>query len=257
MPQDRPAGDGPRLDIIVPAYNEGENIVPVVRSLGRSVHTAFRVLICYDHDGDTTLTALAAHPTEGVEIVPVRNRGQGAFGAVVTGFAASTAPVVLVFPADDDYNAPRIDAMVRAFARGYDIVCASRLMRGGSMTGCPWLKYLLIRISAFALHRVARVPTHDPSNGLRFFSRRVIDTIPLDSTEGFTYSIEYLVKAHRLGWRIAELPAEWHQRVRGRSRFRAIRWLPGYLRWFRYAFATAFLRRGPETVRLVAATSAQ
>ena len=48
---------------------------------------------------------------------------------------------------------------------------------------------------------------------------------------GFAYSIELLVKAHRLGWPIAEVPFLWHERKAGQSRFRTLRWLPAYLRW--------------------------
>jgi len=72
--------------------------------------------------------------------------------------------------------------------------------------------------------------------------------VPLESTEGFTYSIELLVKCHRLGWRIGEVPVEWHERKTGLSRFRVIGWLPAYFRWFKYAFETTYLKRGPEAV---------
>jgi hypothetical protein len=58
------------------------------------------------------------------------------------------------------------------------------------------------------------------------------------------------VKAHRLGWRIAEVPVRWFERRHGASRFQVIKWLPAYLRWYVYAFATTFLRRPPHTVTL-------
>jgi dolichol-phosphate mannosyltransferase len=238
------------IDIVIPVYNEGANIVRVLESLKQHVRTPFRVLICYDHDEDDTLRALDDYRSEGFELVLAKNRGKGVFGAIVTGFAECTAPAVLVFPADDDFNAPRLDAMFEAFAAGCDIVCASRFIPGGRMAGCPWLKAVFVRSSALVLHHLARVPTHDASNGFRLFSRRVIGSIPLESTEGFTYSIELLVKVHRLGWRVGEVPVEWFERTKGRSRFRVLKWLPAYLVWFRYAFATTYLRRGPETVPL-------
>jgi dolichol-phosphate mannosyltransferase len=236
----------PELDIIVPVYNEGASIGGALRSLADHVKTPFRVLICYDGDDDDTLPALAPFEQAGMEIVRVKNRGRGAFGAVVTGFAESRAPAILVFPADDDYNAPRLDAMVQKFKEGCDIVCASRFMPGGRMVGCPPLKAAIVRSSAFVLHHVARLPTHDPSNGFRLFSRRVLEMLPLESTEGFTYSIELLVKARRRGWRIGEVPVEWYERKSGRSRFQVIRWLPAYFTWFAYAFETTYLRRGPD-----------
>jgi glycosyltransferase involved in cell wall biosynthesis len=237
------------LDIVIPVYNERENILRVLDSLDASVRTPCRVLICYDRDEDDTLPVVRAYAPRHLEIGYVKNRGKGAFGAVVTGFEDSSAPAVLVYPADDDYNAHRIDAMVEKFREGCDIVAASRFMPGGVMKGAPPLKAALVRSSAFALHYVARLPTHDPSNGLRLFSQRVIRSIPLESTRGFTYSIELLVKCHRLGWRIGEVAVEWHERNAGSSRFQVVKWLPDYLHWFGYAFKTTYLLRGPSTVR--------
>lgn len=253
MSSERP--QQPELDVVIPVYNEGENIVPVFDSLSRHVRTAFRVLICYDHESDNTLPVVRQYRSDTFPIELVKNRGRGALGAVLTGFAAGTTPAVLMYPADDDYNAPQIDRMMELYRNGCDIVAASRFVPGGCMKGCPWLKAALVRSSAFVLHHFARLPTHDPSNGLRIFSRRVLDTIPIESTVGFAYSIELLVKAHRLGWRIGEVPAEWHERRAGKSRFQVLKWVPQYLVWFGYAFATTFFFRGPRTVELKPAPS--
>lgn len=239
----------PQVDVIIPVHNEGRSIVRSLESLRKNVHSRFRVLICYDSDEDDTLVPLRSYQRDDLEYVLIKSDGQGPHDAVVTGFRESTAPAVLVFPADDDHNSARLDVMVEAFERGSDIVCASRFMPGGSMSGCPFPKSMLVRVSALLLRFVARVPTHDPSNGFRLFSRRVLDSIPIESTRGFTYSIELLVKCHRLKWLVSEIPVVWYERTQGRSRFRVFRWLPAYLRWFSYAFATTYLRRSPATVR--------
>jgi glycosyltransferase involved in cell wall biosynthesis len=244
-------GDHKReLDIVIPVYNEGKNILPVLDSFKQHVKTSFRVLICYDQETDNTLPVVRSYTQHAFPIELIKNRGRGALGAVLTGFEDSTAPAVLMYPADDDYNAPRIDPMVQEFRRGCEIVVASRFIRGGCMKGCPWLKAALVRSSAFALHYLGRLPTHDPSNGLRIFSRRTLDNIPIESTVGFAYSIELLVKAHRLGWPIGEVPAAWLERRAGKSRFQVLKWVPQYLKWFFYAFATTYLFRGPQTVAL-------
>jgi dolichol-phosphate mannosyltransferase len=242
----------PELDIVIPVYNEGRNIVATLAALKRSVTTPARVLICYDHAEDDTLPAIRAnaHAHAGLAVEFVRNRGRGAHAAVMAGFAASTAPFVLMYPADDDTNAAMLDRMVARARAGCDIVCASRFMPGGAMVGCPLLKAALVRSANFTLRHVARLPTTDASNGFRMFSRRVVERIPVESEAGFCYSIELLVKAHRLGWRIAEVPVRWFERRHGASRFQVIKWLPAYLRWYAYAFATTFLRRPPHTVTL-------
>ncbi len=238
------------LDIVIPVYNEGPNILATLGALVRELKTPARVLICYDFPEDNTLPVVRDNPQvyAGLPIELVRNRGRGAHSAVLTGFTVSTAPFVLVLPADDDFNAARLDSMVAAARGGCDIVCASRFMPGGKMEGCPWLKAVLVRSAAFALHRVALVPTFDSTSGFRLFSRRVIDWIPIESNIGFCYSIELLVKLHRLGWRIGEVPAVWFERQHGASQFKVLQWIPAYLRWFFYAFATTFLRRSPNTV---------
>jgi len=242
----------PEIEFVIPVYNEGPNILATLGALARHVRTPARVLICYDLDEDDTLIAARSNPDiyAGLDVAFVRNPKRGAHGAVMAGFAASSAPIVVVYPADDDFNAGIIDQMASLLREGCDIVCASRFMPGGTMQGCPWLKAILVRTAAFTLNHVAALPTKDPTSGFRMFSRRVIDQIEVESDQGFCYSIELLVKAHRLGWRIAEVPALWFERRHGTSRFRVLKWLPAYLRWFRYAFATTFLRRSSGTVRL-------
>lgn len=237
------------LDVVIPVYNEGRLIARVLNAFARDVRTELRVLLAYDHDDDDTLPGVRRLRLPFV-VTPVKNEGRGVHAAVTTAFRVASAPFVLVWPADDDYNTTRVDFMLERARSGSEIVCASRFMRGGRMVGAPILKALIVRLSALALHQVARLPTHDPSNGMRLFSLRVLRSIPLESTVGFTYSIELLVKCHRLHWAICELPFEWHERETGQSRFRVLRWLPAYFVWFRYAFATTFLRRGPETVGL-------
>jgi dolichol-phosphate mannosyltransferase len=242
----------PQIDIVIPVYNEGANILATLGALARGVKSPARVLICYDREDDDTLPQVRNNPDvySGMEVAFIRNAVRGAHGAVMAGFAASSAPVIVTYPADDDFNADIIDTMADLVRGGYDIVCASRFMPGGTMQGCPWLKAVLVRTAAFALNRVAALPTKDPTSGFRMFSRRVVDQIEIESSQGFCYSIELLVKAHRLGWRIAEIPALWFERRHGTSRFRVLKWLPAYLRWFRYAFATTFLRRSAVTVTL-------
>jgi dolichol-phosphate mannosyltransferase len=250
------SASSPRLDIVIPVYNEGANILQTLGSLLRSVSTPYRVLICYDRDDDDTLTAINDNRQSlaGMHIDFVRNRGRGAHAAVVTGFAASKAPLVLVLTADDDYNAGIIDGMVAKALAGFDIVCPSRFAPGGTMTGCPIAKACVAVIGNLSLYYMTRLPARDATNGFRLFSRRVLDQIVIESDRGFCYSIELLVKCHRLGWPIAEVAAQWHERVRGTSRFRVLHWLPAYGRWYFYALATTYLRRPARTVRLKPAT---
>ncbi len=238
------------VDIVIPVYNEGANIIATLESLRVSLRYRARILICYDDETDDTLNALASYCPSPMDLCLVRNRGRGALMAVTTGFAVVTAPCVIVLPADDDYNAPRLNDMIRRHLEGYEIVAASRFMRGGHVVGGPPVKMMLVRIAGAFMRHVARVPTHDASNGFRLFSKRVIRTIPVESQYGFAYSIELLVKAHRLGWPVSEIPVHWYERKAGQSRFHVFGWLPVYIRWLLFALATTYLRRPPKSVGL-------
>ena len=75
-----------------------------------------------------------------------------------------------------------------------------------------------------------------------------IEQVPVESDRGFCHALELLVKSHRLGWGVGEVPALWFERKHGASRFRVLKWLPAYLRWYGYAFGTTFLRRPANSV---------
>ncbi len=233
--------DAGRVDIVIPVYNEGDSILRVLAAFEREVKSPIRVLICYDHETDTTLAALRAARMK-FEIVPVQNRGKKAHGAVTTGMAFGRGPAVITYMADDDYNTALIDPLIEKFRQGCDVVVPSRFIPGGSMVGCRWYKAFPLRIAAWTLCHIARLPAHDPTNGFRLFSRRLLSAVTIESSVGFTYSIELLAKCHRLGWKVGEVPARWFERSEGKSRFRVFDWSGSYLRWYFYIFGTTFLR---------------
>lgn len=230
------------IDIVIPVYNEGENILHLLQAFEREIQSPIRILICYDHDEDNTLPVLDKCHSR-FEIRRVKNKGKFAHGAVMTGLEYSDAPAVISYMADDDYNAGLIDKMVDLFWQGNDVVCASRFLPGGSMINCPWLKAFLVRAVSLSLYHFGRLPSHDATNAFRLFSRRLLREVKIESTEGFSYSLELLAKCHRLGLQAAEIPAEWYERARGSSRFQVFNWAKAYLRWYLYVFETTYLFR--------------
>ncbi|MDP2704166.1 MAG: glycosyltransferase family 2 protein [bacterium] len=237
------------LDVIIPVYNEGENIGDALNTLGREVRTSIRVFIVYDFDEDNTLPAVRQTGNLGFEVRLVKNRTKGAHEAIMTGFEVSDAEAVVVYPADESYNAVIIDRMYAKFKEGNDIVVASRFMKGGEMKGGPFVKSMLVRVASRVLKWFVGLPASDATYGMRLMSRKLLDTVEIESVAGWTYAIELLVKCHRLRWKVAEVPAKWLRRKKGQSRFNLMRWLPHYTRWFFYALATTYLRKGPKTVK--------
>ncbi len=127
--------------------------------------------------------------------------------------------------------------------RGADVVSASRYMRGGRQVGGPPLKRLMSRTAGLTLYWFAGVPTHDPTNNFKLYSRRFLDTVTIESTAGFELALELTVKATLAGRTVAEVPTTWRDRTAGQSNFKLRKWLPHYLHWYRQAIVGRWLPR--------------
>jgi glycosyltransferase involved in cell wall biosynthesis len=233
--RDRPGA--PELSVVLPVYNEAENIGPVLRDIAARVRTPHEVLVVYDFDEDTTVPAVRSLQEELPSVRLHRNTlGRGVLNAMKSGIAAARAPYVIVSMADGSDDLSRVDEMVALARDGADVVAASRYMRGGRQVGGPRLKRLLSRLAGLSLHWFGRVPIHDPTNNFKLYRRGFLDSVTIESRGGFELAIELSVKATLAGRRLAEVPTTWRDRTAGESRFRFRAWLPLYLRWYLHLY---------------------
>ncbi len=241
----------PRLSIVMPVYNESENILPVLQAVQRDVKTRpLEVLVVYDFEEDNTVPVASRIKATFPEIRLVRNDlGRGVLNAVLKGFQVARAPYVLVMMADGSDEPRDVDRMLDMAYAGADVVAGSRYVRGGGQLGGPLLKRTLSRLAGVSLHWLAGLPIHDATSNFRLYSRRLLESVSIDSAAGFALAIELTVKAHRLGYRLAEVPTTWHDRTVGASRFRLWAWMPQYLRWYWLGLGSRWQRR-PEPLLL-------
>jgi len=233
----------PELSIVLPVYNEGEAVEPVLRGLSAGVQTPHELVVVYDFDGDSTVPVVARLAAEIPGLRGLRNDlGRGVLNAMKSGIAGSSAPYVLISMADGSDEPHVVDPMVALARDGADVVSASRYMRGGHQFGGPPLKRLMSRAAGLSLHWFAGVPTHDPTNNFKLYRRSFLDATPIESTAGFELALELTVKATIAGRRIAEVPTTWRDRTAGQSNFKLRKWLPHYLHWYRLAFADRIAR---------------
>jgi dolichol-phosphate mannosyltransferase len=233
-----------RYSVIVPVFNEADNIGRFCWKAIRELPAGYELLICYDFDEDSTLPALARIPPD--EKPPrvhlIRNRlGRGVRYAIEAGMRAAKAPVVVVTMADLSDDFAPVAEMVSLVEGGADVVCASRYMREGRQKGGPWLKSRLSRIAGRTLRILSGVPTHDPTNSFKAYKREFLERTPIESRVGFCLAMELTVKAHFAGGRVEEVPASWSGRLSGQSRFRLFSWLPHYLHWYLWALRKRWL----------------
>ena len=239
----------PPLEIVIPIYNEGQNIIKLFDLFAKLVKTKFRILLCYDNEDDDIFKFKNKFKEYYFDIILVKNPDAGPCAAIKQGLYFGNSDCVIVYPADDFLNVSIIDKMYSTFKQNNDIVVASRFIKGGSMKGCPLIKSVLVRLASTTLYLLSSIPGRDASNGLRLFSRKLLNTVNIESNVGFAYSLELLSKCNRLKLKISEIPAQWEERTEGSSRFKILKWLPQYLKWYLYGLSTTWLRKGPNQVK--------
>jgi dolichol-phosphate mannosyltransferase len=227
----------PELAIVLPVYNEGDAVEPVLRALSAGVTTSHELVVVYDFDADTTVPVIARLAGDIPGLRGLRNDlGRGVLNAMKSGIAGTTAPFVLISMADGSDEPHVVDRMVGLARGGADVISASRYMKGGHQIGGPPLKRLMSRAAGLSLHWFAGVPTHDPTNNFKLYSRRFLEATVIESTAGFELALELTVKATLAGRPVAEVPTTWRDRTAGQSNFKLRKWLPHYLHWYRLAF---------------------
>ena len=237
------------LEIVIPIYNEGEKVINLLIQFQNIIKTKFKVLLCYDLDDDDIFLYKDKLKKFNFSIELVKNPTRGPCSAIKKGLYYGNSDCVIVYPADDFLNVEIIDVMYDAFTKNHDIVVASRFIKGGSMKGCPIIKSILVRVASWSLYLLSSIPVKDASNGFRLFSRKLLNSVDVESKVGFAYSLELLAKCNRLKLKIAEMPAKWEERSEGSSRFKIFEWLPEYLRWYFYGLGTTWLKKGPKDVK--------
>jgi len=234
----------PALSVVVPVYNEGENVVPTLRGVVEHTHARpLEVLVVHDFDEDSTVPVVKRLQAELPELRLHRNTiGRGVLNAIKSGLGAATAPYILVTMGDGSDDPNDIDSMYELARAGADVVAGSRYVHGGKQLGGPLLKRTMSRTAGLSLHWLGGLPVHDATSNFRLYSKRLLDKVTIESTGGFELGIELTVKAHLMGMRVAEVPTTWRDRTAGQSRFRLWKWLPRYLYWYRRGLAGRFVR---------------
>ena len=234
----------PELSIVIPVYNEGDAVEPVLRELAAKIQAPKELIVVWDFDADTTRPVVERLLPELPGLRGLRNDlGRGVLNAMRAGIAGSHGSLVLISMADGSDEPAIVDAMVALGRGGAAVVSASRYMRGGRQIGGPRLKRLLSRVAGLTLHWFGGVATHDPTNNFKLYRRDFLDSVSIESKAGFELALELTVKATLAGRRVAEVPTTWRDRTAGESHFRLREWLPHYLRWYLEALRGRFRRR--------------
>jgi glycosyltransferase involved in cell wall biosynthesis len=213
-----------RSTVIVPTYNESENIASLVAQL-LGLPLDVHVIVVDDNspDGTGEIAERLARQHRG-RVTAIHRSGKLGLGtAYVAGFKqalSADADLILTMDADFSHNPRYIPEMVARVDRGYDLVIGSRYVDGGGTSGCTTGRKLLSYGANVFARTVLGLHAHDATAGFRCYRRQVLEDVGLDEikADGYSFLIEMLFRVQRRGWRVGESPILFENRRQGVSK---------------------------------------
>jgi len=211
-----------RIVMVVPTFNEAENIAWVVGRL-RTAEPAVDVLVVDDNSPDGT-GAVADELAAADPAVHVLHRAaKGGLGAAyLAGFAWALDAgydVVGEMDADGSHQPEQLHRLLESLLEA-DLVIGSRWIPGGSVVNWPWRRELLSRGGNLYVRLLLGIAVRDATAGFRVFRRSALEKIDLPSVQstGYVFQTDLVTRCLRAGLRVREVPIEFVERVRGASK---------------------------------------
>lgn len=212
--------------IIIPTYNERENVGLLVESIV-GLQLGSRIIVVDDNspDGTGELADEMAARYEGVRVIH-RSGKLGLGTAHIAGMKAALSngvAYILTMDADFSHHPRYLPDLVAALER-YDVVIGSRYVAGGGTLYCTWPRRTLSQGANLFARMVLGLSAGDATAGFRGYRRAVLESIPLDGivSEGYSFLIEMLYRCQQRGWHTGEVPIVFENRQRGASKISKI-----------------------------------
>lgn len=212
-----------RALVVLPTYQEAENIVEVLRRL-RAAAPGADVLVVDDSspDGTAALARAAAAELGGIDVL-VRPGKSGLGSAYRAGFAEGLArgyDILVEMDSDLSHDPARLPSLLRAVEAGADLALGSRYVPGGLIPRWPFYRRWLSRGGNRYAAAVLGLAVHDATSGFRAYRAGTLRGIDLGSVraDGYGFQIEMAYAVHRQGGTIREIPITFKDRLRGTSK---------------------------------------
>jgi dolichol-phosphate mannosyltransferase len=214
------------MTLVVPTYQEAENIEPFLRAARRALPTA-RVIVCDDGspDGTGTIAEEVGRELGNVEVLH-RPSKQGLGNAYRHGFRVALAEGAdIVIQMDVDFSHPHamLADMVDRVSAGADVVIGSRYVPGGGTPDWPAHRRLLSKGGNLYARRLLGLTVSDATSGMRAYRARSLRGIAVGATRanGYGFMLETIRRLTASGSRIEEVPLVFRDRVAGKSKMSA------------------------------------
>jgi dolichol-phosphate mannosyltransferase len=211
----------PRLSVVVPTFNEAENLPVLVARLAAVLSgIAWEVIFVDDNSPDGTAAAARRLAQTDPRVRCLRRIGRrGLAGACIEGMLASSAAAVAVMDGDLQHDETQLPRMLACIEQGGDLVVGARFSPGGGATGgLSRVRHLGSRAATVAAKCLLGVQLSDPMSGFFMIRREVFDAVaPRLSTQGFKVLLDIVVTCGQ-PLRIVELPFVFRPRSHGQSK---------------------------------------
>lgn len=208
--------------VIIPTYNERENIKTLVESI-LDLHLNAHIVIVDDNspDGTGEIADRLAQEHKEVEAIH-RKRKLGLGTAYKTGFKKALkngADVVMTMDADLSHNPKDIPKLLENIGK-FDVVIGSRYVKGGKIVGFEIWRLLLSNGAQLFCQMLLGVKVHDSTSGFRAYKSEVIKAInpATIKSEGYSFLTEAIFRAQKKGFNIEEIPITFVARKKGKSK---------------------------------------
>lgn len=232
-----------KLSIIVPTYNESQNIVRMLDSIAETLspYKGSEIIVVDDNSPDGTAEMAKSHAKIistkkkiRIEIIS-RNGKFGLSSAIIKGVQYASGDFLVIMDGDFSHPPQVIPSIIQALQdSNYDIVIASRYVKGGSIIGWPFKRRLMSKGATKIAQYGLGIDVKDPVSGFFAFRRDIISGLKFDAI-GYKMLLEILVKTK--GARVKEIPYTFTNRRIGASKLDAnvmFDYLRAVLRLYRY-----------------------
>jgi dolichol-phosphate mannosyltransferase len=209
--------------LVLPTYNEAENLEPLVEAARAKLPPSAQVLIVDDSspDGTGEIADRLAEQRENVQVLH-RARKEGLGPAYIAGFRRALgggAGLVLEMDSDFSHDPAYLPRLLEAAKRA-DVVLGSRYVPGGGVSDWGPLRRAVSRGGSTYARLVLGVDVRDLTGGFKCFRREVLEAIDLDeiTARGYAFQVEMTYRAIRLGFKVAEVPIVFRERRVGTSK---------------------------------------
>lgn len=208
--------------VIIPTYNESENIALLVGELHHFVPN-LTVIVVDDNSPDGTGKIVDELAARDARVCPLHRPAKLGLGtAHITGMKYAVAhhyEPILTMDADFSH-APRFVPALLRVTQKYDLVIGSRYVRGGGTLHCTAARRALSRSANLFARTLLGLDATDTTAGFRAYRRSVLESIALDDikSNGYSFLIEMLYQCQKQGWQIGEAPIIFENRQRGSSK---------------------------------------